>query len=89
MDHRDALISEVTVVFDETPNNVYAAILANCQAAGLLLRDVDAPNGVLEGDIESQKLPDLRAVVGVRYIRISMEYIADYPAGDPRDADKG
>lgn len=81
----DALISEVTVTFDETPDNSFAVILTNVQAAGMLLSDTNADDGAIEGSIESRKLPDLRSVPGVTYVRVSMEYIADYPAGDPRD----
>lgn len=87
MEHRDALISEVIVVVDESTERNLAAIVADTQAAGLTIDNTDVDNGAIEGTIVSNKLPDLRAVNGVKYIRITMEYVADYPTGDPRDLD--
>jgi hypothetical protein len=81
-------MSEVTVVVDQTPENAFAQILANAQAAGLKVGEVHTDTGSIEGLIESCYLPELRAVEGVKYIRISMEYVADFPVGDPRDHDK-
>ena len=82
------MMSEVTVVVDDTPENSIDSITTAAKTAGLQVDDVDADNGAIAGTIESCKLPDLRAVAGVKYIRISMEYIADFPTGDPRDLDK-
>lgn len=82
------MMSEVIVVIDETSENSFATIGNAAKAAGLQIDAADADNCAIEGTIESNKLPDLRAVPGVKYIRISMEYIADYPTGDPRDLDK-
>lgn len=88
MNHRDAIISDVIVVVDETTENPFATIVSAATAAGLEIGQSDADNGSIEGSIRSDRLPDLRAVPGVKYVRISMEYIADYPTGDPRDLDK-
>jgi hypothetical protein len=88
VNHRDALISEVVVVFDETPENPLATIINGLVAAGLQVEDTDPDNGTVDGTIDSNKLPELRAVPGVKYVRITMEYVADFPIGDPRDLDK-
>ncbi len=88
MEHRDALVSEVIVVVDESTGRTLSAIVADAETAGLMVDNTDADNGAIEGTIVSNKLPDLRAVNGVKYVRITMEYVADYPTGDPRDLDK-
>jgi len=88
VNHRDALISEVIVVVDETPENPLDTILSAAKAVGLEVSQSDPDNGSIEGSIQSNRLPELRAVAGVKYVRITMEYIADYPTGDPRDLDK-
>ena len=88
MDHRDALMSEVIVNYDETPENPAKAIIEKLVALGLTITDEDPTDGSLEGTVAANKLPEVHAVVGVKYVRITMEYVADYPAGDPRDQDK-
>ncbi len=88
MNHRDALISEVIVVVDATPDNQFQAILTSVALVGLEIDDSNPNNGSIGGTIDSNRLPELRAVNGVKYVRITMEYIADFPAGDPRDLDK-
>ncbi len=87
MHHRDALISEVIVVVDQTPENTFEAIISSVTVVGLEVEDSDPDTGSIGGTIVSHRLPELRAVTGVKYVRITMEYIADYPAGDPRDLD--
>ena len=88
MDHRDALISEVIVVVDETPEIPFDTIIQHTKAVGLEVSETDPDNGSIEGTINANRLPDLRAVASVKYVRITMEYVADYPTGDPRDLDK-
>lgn len=82
------MISEVVVVVDQTPENNFETILASVTVVGLEIETSDADNGSIGGTIVSHRLPDLRTVTGVKYVRITMEYIADYPSGDPRDLDK-
>jgi len=87
MEHRDAIVSEVIVVVDESTERPLSAIAKDAQAVGLGVDNTDNDNGAIEGTILSNKLPELRAIDGVKYVRITMEYIADYPKGDPRDTD--
>lgn len=82
------MMSEVTVVVDVTEENSFTNIGDAAKTAGLNIDAADADNCAIEGTIESNRLADLRAVPGVKYVRISMEYVADYPTGDPRDLDK-
>jgi hypothetical protein len=87
MEHRDALMSEVTVNYDETPENPASAIIAKLVALGLMITDEDPTDGSLEGTVAANKLPEIHATPGVTYVRITSEWIADYPKGDPRDLD--
>jgi hypothetical protein len=88
MDHRDALMSEVTVIYDETPENPADKILASLKSVGVEIDSHDPDEGCLDGTVPANKLPEVHAVVGVKYVRITAEFIADYPTGDPRDMDK-
>ena len=88
MEHRDALMSEVTVIYDETPENLAEKILASLKSIGMEIEDHDPDEGCLDGVVPAHKLPEVYTVPGVKYVRITMEYIADYPTGDPRDLDK-
>ena len=88
MDHRDALMSEVTVIYDETPENPADKILACLKAVGLEIDDHNPDEGCVEGVVVANKLPEVHATPGVKYVRITAEFIADYPTGDPRDQDK-
>ena len=87
MSDRDALVSDVTVVLDaawgEEPRTTEA--LDKLRAAGLEIRDVDTDNSVVEGSVNYDKIRDLQNLDCVDYVRVVFTYVADYPAGDPRD----
>jgi hypothetical protein len=88
MEHQDALMSEVTIIVDDDGGKKWDELQRALQAAGLEIGDTDPDEGEIEGVCASFRVPDLKAVPGVRYVRVEMQYVADYPRGDPRDLDK-
>ena len=88
MRHHDAYMSDVTVVLDKRWENDLAGAVKILEAAGLAVRSADDDNGVVEGTIEHAKVHDLQKLDAVDYVRTTFSWIADYPAGDPRDLDK-
>jgi hypothetical protein len=88
MSHCDAQMSDVTVVLDKRWENDLAGAVKQLEDAGLQVRSADDDNSVVEGVIESAKVHDLQKMDCVDYVRTTFTWIADYPAGDPRDRDK-
>jgi hypothetical protein len=88
MPHFDAYMSDVTVVLDKRWENDLAGAVKILEAAGLRVRSADDDAGVVEGVIEHAKVHDLEKLDAVDYVRTTFSWIADYPAGDPRDLDK-
>src|SRR5205823_7558761 len=87
MSHQDAEITDVVVVLSCPDDTKLEGVVASLKAAGLSVDTIDAENGVVEGSIDSARVRDLNKVECVRYVRPVFSYIADYPAGDPRDKD--
>ena len=54
---------------------------------GMELREANRDQGVCEGSINSSKLCEIDDLPGVKYVRSVFTYVADFPAGDPRDQD--
>jgi hypothetical protein len=88
MNHRDALVSSVTVVLDErfVPEKVDEIVVA-LKGLGLDVCDINASEGVVEGTIESAKVKAVESLECVDCVRTTFSYVADYPAGDQRDQD--
>jgi hypothetical protein len=85
--HSDAEITEIVVVLTAAYENRMADAVAKLKAAGMEIDGTDEENDIVEGTIESYQLDGLRKLDCVNYVRTVMTYIADYPAGDPRDKD--
>src|SRR5437763_13962739 len=89
MDHRDAEMSDIVVVVDdEQPGTAgIDAIVAKLKSMGVQVDKVDPDQGVVEGTCETGKIKQLNTIQGVKYVRSVFNYVADFPAGDPRDKD--
>jgi hypothetical protein len=87
MNHHDAEITDVVVVLDCQDQKAVEDSLACCKGLGMEVVDINAEEGVIEGSIESARVPELKKVPGVSYIRSVFTYTADYPGSDPRDKD--
>lgn len=87
MEHRDAYMSEVTVVIRNQFPDTAAAAAELSKELALSVSELNEDQGVIVGLIESYKVHDLQKHPKVEYARVGFSYIADYPAGDPRDLD--
>jgi hypothetical protein len=87
MAHRDAEISEVIVVLQAAFAEKMVEAVGRLEVAGLEVDSIVEDEGVVNGEIETRKIPDLQKLDCVNFVRTVMTYIADYPVGDPRDRD--
>ena len=87
MEHRDAEMSEVIIILRAECDGKTPAAVDDLKAAGLQVSNVDADNGVVEGDVETAKLSALRKLSCVETARVTFTWVADYPTGDSRDGD--
>jgi hypothetical protein len=85
----EAMMSDITVVLDpryvDEPKTSEA--IAALKAAGMEIRALDDAASVVEGTIEACKVKELERLEAVDYVRVVFTYVADYPAGDPRNLD--
>jgi hypothetical protein len=87
MEHCDQELSDVVVIIVDEPGMTTAQAADKLKAAGLAISNVDEANGAVEGTIETAKAKSLEKLEFVKYVRTVFNYIADYPAGDPRNLD--
>lgn len=87
-DHRDASVSDVTIVLDARYANRTDEAVAELRKLGLDIDQSNIEEGVVEGTVETYKIADIQKLDCVDYVRVEFTYIADYPTGDPRDQDK-
>lgn len=87
-EHRDAEVAEVVVVLDQSCDRDIPGTLLRLKDAGLEVVETDEERLTIEGTIDAAKIAALQKLECVKYVRISMTYIADYPPGDPRDQDR-
>ena len=86
--HQDAEITEVVVVLDKSCDNQMAQVVEKLKGLGMDVFSTDEDNLVVEGAVESSKLPEIQKLGCVDYVRTVMTYIADFPTGDSRDKDE-
>ena len=87
MEHRDAEMSQVTIILRAPCDGNVPSAVEQLKAVGLSVTNVDPDNGVIEGDIESAKVHDIKTLQCVEAARVTFDWIADYPPGDARDQD--
>lgn len=87
MPHEDEELSDVVVVIVDEPGMSTQDAAKKLAEQGLQVSDVDDPNGVVEGTIASSKIPALKKLEFVKYVRDVFNYVADFPPGDPRNRD--
>ena len=88
MNFHDAQMSDITVVLDKRWESDLEGAVKILKDAGVEVRSADDDNSVVEGVVESSKVHTLEKLDCVDYVRTTFTWIADYPAGDPRDQDK-
>ena len=87
MNHRDEEITDVVVVLDTQRAQSIQDACEALKLVGLAIDEIKDEEGVIEGSICADKVPHLKSVIGVAYVRSVFTYTADYPVGDPRDLD--
>jgi aspartyl-tRNA synthetase len=88
MNFNDAQMSDITIVLDKRWENDLAGAVEILKQNGVDVRSADDDNSVVEGVCETAKVHALEKLDCVDYVRTTFTWIADYPAGDPRDQDK-
>ena len=88
MNFNDAQMSDITVVLDKRWESDLEGAVKILKDAGVEVRSADDDNSVVEGVVETAKVHALEKLDCVDYVRTTFTWIADYPAGDPRDQDK-
>ena len=88
MSFNDAQMSDITVVLDKRWEDDLAGAVEILKQNGVDVRSADDDTSVVEGVVETAKVHDLHKLDCVDYVRTTFTWIADYPAGDPRDKDK-
>jgi hypothetical protein len=86
--YQDAFISDVFIIVDESPELSFDKVVENLKQAGVEVSDVHKDQCVVEGSVDSGKVKTIDGMPGVEAVRTRFTYVADYPAGDPRDLDK-
>jgi ACT domain-containing protein len=87
-EHRDASVSDVTIVIDARYGDKINAVVDDLKKMGVQVSEMDNDQGVIEGTVETFKVAEIQKLDSVDYVRVDFTYIADYPTGDPRDLDK-
>ena len=87
MDHRDAYLCDVLVIPEGSTLGDVEAVLTLLRSHGLEVRSTQTEPYVIEGTVDASRLRELDDLPGIDYVRCVYSYIADYPAGDPRDQD--
>jgi hypothetical protein len=88
MEHQDDELSDVVVILVDEPGMTTRDAAEKLKGTGLSVSNVDEDNGAVEGTIETAKVKSLENLELVKYVRTVFKYIADYPAGDPRNLDR-
>jgi hypothetical protein len=87
--HRDGYMTEVVVTLKASCLDNPAAALEQLRAAGLQTSQSEDNGAVVEGVIDSSLVPAVEKLDCVQYLRRVNTYAVDFPAGDPRDLNKG
>jgi hypothetical protein len=87
MNHEDAEMSAVVVVLVDEPGISNQDAAKKLGELGLQVDEIDEADGVVSGTVETVKIPDLKKLEFVKYVRDVFDYVADYPPGDPRNKD--
>lgn len=80
---QSAEMTDVVVVLDNGIDGAAEATRQRLAEAGLEVSSVDADNGVIEGSVETGRLPQIKAVPGVCYVRNVFSYMAEHDSFDP------
>lgn len=83
----DQSISEVIIVLDKAFEDRMNEAVEQLRGAGVHIDTTDDDSSVVEGEIDTGRLADLKKLPCVDYVRTVFSYFANFPPGDPRDRD--
>lgn len=87
MEHRDALVSDITVVLKPHCVDKIKEAVQALNDAGMGISSVNEDVGAVEGSCDSNRIAAIQQLDCVDAVRTTFSYVADYPVGDPRDRD--
>lgn len=85
MSSRDRLMTAVVLTLDAAYAERMPEALDMLKGVDFHVETADDDNSVVEGTLPADRLPDLKQLPCVEYVRQEMTWVADYPEGDPRD----
>lgn len=85
--HRDAILSDVIIIVHTDYHDRFEHVTQELICVGVKINDVNRDVGAIEGTVDQSKVPTVQKLPFVDAVRTTFSYIADYPAGDPRDQD--
>ena len=83
----DAIYAEILVILDVAYEDRAGDAVEMLVGVGMTVSEVDDQRSVVGGQVELHRLPALRALECVDYVRQVFTYDANFPPGDPRDRD--
>jgi ACT domain-containing protein len=87
MEHRDAEMSDITIVLKAEFAERMQEVIKQLNEAGVGITNVNEDVGAVEGSVETNRVHLIERMECVDAVRTTFSYIADYPPGDPRDQD--
>jgi len=87
MDHRDAEMSDITIVLKPEFAERMPEVIKQLNEAGVVISNVNEDVAAVEGSVETNQVHLIERMEFVDAVRTTFSYIADYPPGDPRDRD--
>ena len=87
MEHRDASISDVTIILKPAFVDRIDEVVEQLNEIGVGITSVNQDVGAIEGSCESNRVCVIEKMEFVDAVRTTFSYIADYPPGDDRDGD--
>jgi len=87
MERQEFEMSQVTVILRAEYGEKAQAVADQLGAVGMRVTNIDADNGVIEGDIESEKLYTLKTLEFVETARVTFNWIVENPGDGPPDED--
>jgi len=80
-------MSDITIVLRAEFAERMQEVLKQLNEAGVGITNVNEDVGAVEGSVETVRVAMIQKMEFVDAVRTTFSYIADYPAGDPRDQD--
>jgi hypothetical protein len=81
----EAQMSDIVVVIDDSMADEIDKIADRIKTIGCNIEQVDHDEGVIEGTLPACKLPEIKSLPGVKYVRCVFNYEAELNASPDDD----